>query len=363
MILRRLCVTAACVHALSTPVSAMSRLPAHAPDEQASAVTDLQDSVTRQGVKPRHDFGGFMQVYYRVRRDANGDGVVEPSLFRVQRVRLQAKGRVNARVAYEVDIDPRAPEVAGLLRDAIVTLSYIPRHDIRVGQMKTTFGYENPTSSSRLFTVNRTELSEGLGRGVNLRDIGGGIDGFVRLGNGWRLEDAITVVNGAGLNVQADDTPRKNVWGRLGLRYRRDSLTVRWGTSLGNGDQHQPADTAAPTIPAYTFTFNRRGTDVQIDHPRLLFVAEAATGEDKAPLAADASGRSNAYYALAVGKTRWGVGPIVRYDVLEEFKRWTVGAYAGLPSSKVSFLFNYEKFEDAAGVHDDRVYARLQVRF
>ena len=223
MILRRLCITAAGVHAFSTPASAMSRLPAHAPDEQASAVTEPQDSVTK-GVKPRHEFGGFMQMYYRVRRDANGDGVVEPSLFRVQRVRLQAKGRLNTRVAYEVEIDPRAPEVAGLLRDAIVTLSYIPRHNIRIGQMKTTFGYENPTSSSRLFTVNRTELSESIGRGVNLRDIGVGIDGFVRLAKGWRLEDAITVVNGAGLNVQADDTPRKNVWGRLGLRYRRDRM-------------------------------------------------------------------------------------------------------------------------------------------
>ena len=106
VILRRLCVTAACVHALSSPASAMSRRTAPVPAEQAGAETDPQDSVTRKGAKPKHEFGGFMQMYYRVRLDANGDGVVEPSLFRVQRVRLQAKGRLNTRVAYEVDIDP-----------------------------------------------------------------------------------------------------------------------------------------------------------------------------------------------------------------------------------------------------------------
>ena len=52
----------------------------------------------------------------------------------------------------------------------------------------------------------------------------------------------------------------------------------------------------------------------------------------------------------------------MRYDVFEDFKRWTVGAYAGLPSSNVSLLFNYEKFEDEVGAHDDRFYTRLQVR-
>ena len=36
------------------------------------------------------------------------------------------------------------------------------------------------------------------------------------------LELAFTLVNGAGMNVQADDTPTKNGWGRVGLRWKND---------------------------------------------------------------------------------------------------------------------------------------------
>src|SRR6185295_11507812 len=109
-----------------------------------------------------------------------------------------------------VELDPRAPEINGVLRDAFLRFTFIRGHQLRVGQQKTQFGYENRESSSELYAVNRTELSETLSRGVTLRDIGVGLIGHLNLGRGWRLEDAITVVNGAGFNVQADDTRGKN---------------------------------------------------------------------------------------------------------------------------------------------------------
>lgn len=312
---------------------------------------------------PTLNISGFVQIYFKARHDANGDGAVEPSVFRAQRVRLQARGRVNRRVRYEVEIDPRAPTIGGVLRDAFVTLSYLPRHDIVVGQMKTPFGYENSTSSSRLFTVNRSELAESIARGITLRDIGAGVTGSVELAPGWRIEDEILLVNGSGLNVQADDTPRKNLWGRIGLRYRNEGLTLRWGASFANGDQFEPLDPAAPTDPAYTFTFNRLGTDVQVDHGRFLFVGEYATSDETAPAAVDATGKTSAYSVMAVGKTSRGVGPVIRYDAFEDYKRMTYGAYAGLPTSPLSFMLSYESWEDGAGPHDGRMYARLQVRF
>lgn len=65
----------------------------------------------------------------------------------------------------------------------------------------------------------RSELAEGLGRGLTLRDIGVAVVGKVPLGCGFTLEDHVAVVNGAGMNVQADDPERKNVWARVGGRY------------------------------------------------------------------------------------------------------------------------------------------------
>jgi len=50
--------------------------------------------------------------------DTNGDGDLNEGRSRVQRARLSVEGRINRYVSYEMDIDPRAPEVNGKLRDA-----------------------------------------------------------------------------------------------------------------------------------------------------------------------------------------------------------------------------------------------------
>ena len=48
------------------------------------------------------------------------------------------------------------------------------------------------------------------------------------------------------------------------------------------------------------------------------------------------------YYVQLVGKTPWRVGPSVRYDSLaSEFRRWTFGAYYGLPGAPLRLMVNY----------------------
>ena len=211
--------------------------------------------------------------------------------------------------------------------------------------------------------MNRAELSDNLSRGVTLRDIGLGIEGSLPVTRRFSLEDAVTVVNGAGSNVQADNTPRKNVWGRVGLRYRDSSLTVRVGASGASGDQFEAAAPGPPPEDAFTLAFTRVGTDVEIDH-RLAFVAaEYVSSDDRVVESGDPSERRAGYFGLVVVKTPWHAGPLIRYDVLEDFKRTTIGAYVGRPASDVSLLLNYELFQDDLGKHDDRYYARLQVRF
>ena len=314
-------------------------------------------------VEPTLKVSGYVQMFYKARIDATGDASTEPSVFRLQRVRLKFQGDVNRHVSYEVEIDPRAPDVAGVLRDAFVSLDYVPRHELRLGQQKTLFGYENPVSSSRLYVVNRAEISEGIGRGANLRDIGVSLLGSVPLSARWRFEDAISVVNGSGMNVQADSTPRKNVWSRVGARYRRADFTMRIGLSAAVGDQIEP-----PSAPGLTdgfkVDFTRVGADVQFDHPRLWAVAEFARADDRGPATLpDAGGRTHGFYLLVVPRTRWRSGPIVRYDTFDAFRRWTFGVHVGRPSDDVSVLFNYESLKDDLGKHDDKIYLRLQVRF
>lgn len=317
-------------------------------------------------VRPTAHFYGFVQTHFRYAFATGEDGVVDPSDFRVQRVRLGVRGDIRPWLSYEVEVDPRAPEVAGLLRDGFLAFKIIPRHQIRLGQQKTQFGYENRESSSDLFVVNRAELSDALSRGRNLRDIGVGLIGNVKLGKGWRFEDAVTVVNGDGMNVQADSTRRKNIWGRAGVRYRRDraNLTVRAGVSAANGDSL--AEGLDPLDPAddYRAVFSRLGTDVEVDHSRFLLTGEYVRGTDENTLTRESDERSG-YYVGLVGKTRWKLGPLVRIDSFaDEFRRWTFGGFYGLPNTPLRLLVNYERRGRKDGVRgDDKLYVWTQVRF
>jgi hypothetical protein len=99
---------------LSTPVAA-------APSSEASK-------------KPKKKKGpnvtGYLQYHFNQPIDTNNNGAA-PSRFRVQRARLTLEGEVNDRVSYEMDIDPRSPELSGLMRDAFVNVELHQHHTLR----------------------------------------------------------------------------------------------------------------------------------------------------------------------------------------------------------------------------------------
>ncbi len=334
--------------------------------------TDVVDTASDDDwERDRPDVEGYVQFHYRHELDANGDGGSSAPNFRVQRVRLGVEGDVLPRVSYDVEFDPRAPEITGLMRDAFLAFDIVPNHELRLGQQKTHFGYENVRSSTRLYTVNRSELADNLARGANLRDVGLGFLGHVEIGERWRFEDALNLVNGNGFNTQGDDTPMKNVWGRLGVRYRSPSdFTFRIGVSGGVGDQFEEEDPAI-VEDDFRFDFWRVGTDVQVEHDWLWVAAEFAYGENDLPALTvpeevPAEVESvQALYVLAALTTPIEVGPLVRVDTEnDEFRRWTIGAYYGRPSARFRVLLNYEIREiedDQRG--DDRLYLWTQARF
>ncbi len=317
-----------------------------------------------EGLTPK--ISGYLQVFFKKRFDTDETHGREPSLFRIQRMRLAISGRVVDKVRYQVEIDPRAPEVAGVLRDAYLELRHIPHHKIRIGQQKTPWGYENLESSSRLYTVTRSELSEGAGRGLTLRDIGIAIKGRIPVAERWDVEDHVALVNGAGMNTQVDPTTTKNVWGRIGTRYRSpaQTLTVRAGVSFGIGDYVEPEDPGPPVIPPLEVSFKRIGIDVQVDSRWAFVVGEAALASDETSEAPGEPDRTISWYVLAAGKTPWAVGPVVRYDTSngDGLKRWTMGGYWGAIDARLRAMATYEVFEDDTGPHDHRLLLWTQVR-
>ena len=326
-----------------------------------------QDSQAKKLKNPKSlKVYGFVQVHYRMAYKTGDDSLVDNDDFRVQRARIGVKGDLTPRVGYQVEIDPRSPSITTVLRDAFIALHVISRQEIRIGQQKTQFGYENRESSSNLYVVNRAEVSDNLSRGVTLRDIGLGLIGHLNLNKGLRLEDAFTVVNGAGANTQADDTPTKNGWGRLGLRWRNEAATrTFWlGASGGVGDMIDTGDDPVDPSDDFRVIFNRWGVDMELDHPLAFLCAEYVSGHqvDKSTGETD---EPVGYYVTLAMKTRWRAGPILRVDDFDDdFHRYTFGAFFGLPSDKLRFLINYEyRLRKDIVRGDDKLYFWTQVRY
>ena len=327
----------------------------------------ISDTLKSKLEKFKPTISGVVQVHYLSEFNTNGDTIRDPGGFRILRTRLSAKGSINKFISYEVMIDPRAPEQGGILRDAFIGFNVIKDHTIRVGQQKTQFGWENRQSITELYTVNRAEMSDGASRGENLRDIGIGLIGNIKLNKNFRIEDAVTFTNGTRMNVTGpyDFNTKKALWGRVGLRYKKDDFVVRLGGSFGYGGLRSLGDTiATPTDDVY-IDFKRIGTDLQIDHKYFFLAAEFAAGTNMAgdTLYEEPIG----YQAQLAIKTPWKVGPFVRYDAFEdEWKVLTFGAYYGNPKDKFRILVNYVmrgNVTDIPGGHDDRLYIQMQLRF
>ena len=313
--------------------------------------------------KKRLKISGFIQIYYRHTFFTSADGAVDAPNFRVQRARVALEGELLPWLDYDLSIDPRAPEITGVMRDAYLTIkNTIPHHKIRIGQQKTQFGYENNVSSSKLWAINRTEVSDNLSRGATLRDIGIGVLGGWPITHCVQLEDAVTVVNGNGMNTQNDDTRRKSYWGRIGVRYKYNDIITRAGFSGATGDFIDPADPLDPVPMEVHVRFRRLGGDLEVDTPWAFVSAEYVWGRDRLPTETT---DEHGYYVNLVGKAPHKLGPVFRYDVLgDEFQRYTFGAYYGLPNDRFRVLVNYEyrRLKDAVR-GDDRLYLFTQVRF
>lgn len=286
---------------------------------------------------------GYLQTQYT--GPFLGSPSKDPGALTIRRARLRTKATLVKDFSATVMIDPSTP--ANLVRDAYFAWTGLLHHEIRVGQQKTQFGYENPESSTKLFTVNRTFMSDKLGRGRDLRDLGIGILGnwtFDTLG----VDYALTGVNGAGPNVVLDDTRKKNFWGRAGVSYHVETLhlKVRVGGSYGVGNEKRPF---TGTAPKSAFNFDRVGADIQLDHPWVLVLAEYAQGHDEK---AHTSNKvtSRGFYVSGIIRTPWNFGPIARFDSYEsnidivgtEKHRTTVGLYYDVASLNIRFVGNVE---------------------
>ena len=312
------------------------------------------------------DIDGYIQVFFERSFDTDDDGDRDNTTFTVDRARFELDGKISDKLGYSLGLNATADGPTDIMRDAYIWSKHIPLHELRVGQQKTQFGYENVESSTKLYYANRSEVADVLARGPTRRDIGIGFIGDIPLGRGFSIEDSFTAVNGAGHNVTTDNTPRKSYWGRLGGRYEDKDPAVdvdaRIGVSFGVGDILDPGADPESTIDDFHYDFRRVGLDAQVDHTYGFVAAEYVWGRNT-DLVTDVEYDASGYYVLVAGKTPWKVGPILRYDTYDDetpgaYKRWTFGAYYGTRAAKLRLMVNYEHRSD----RDDRLILWSQAK-
>ncbi len=348
----------------------------------AQEIDSTLSSLKKKKNKYTPNISGLIQAHYFNEFNTNGDSIRDPDGFRILRARVELKGKVNKYTGYELMFDVRAPEPRGMLRDAFIVFhldkiglnesSFLYNQKIRVGQQKTQFGWENRISSSELYTVNRAEMSDGVSRGENLRDIGIGLIGFIPIKEGiYRFENALTLVNGTRFNVAGpfDFNTKFAFWGRIGLGYMKNELTASLGGSIGAGGlRYLNEDVIDPSDDVYA-DFERYGVDLQVDHKYFFLAAEYAQGTDTA--GDTLFGEPVGYQVELALKTKWKLGPLARYDTFEDdWKVWTLGVFYGFPKDNFRILINYvmrgnviDEEEGYPNGHDDRLYIQMQVVF
>jgi phosphate-selective porin len=225
----------------------------------AACLPALAAAQSPDPAKPTLEIGGLLQV----QADAGDRGDSRFSSgndrFYLRRARLNASGKLLADIDFRLEMD-----LAGGLSDtsslrAQMTDGFILWHryaaaNVRAGQFKTPFGFEQLYGDPRLLTIERSLANDRLtaGRQIGV-EVGGGLPAK-------RLSYAAGAFNGNNVNKNFNDNNRFFLAGRLSA--------VPWQGRLGGG----PASWSAGGN-AYS------SRDANLSLPDLGFDSSPAAGE------------------------------------------------------------------------------------
>lgn len=303
--------------------------------------------------------------------------------FEIRRARIGLKGEVTQEIGFNVLYDG----ADNALKDAYASLKYVPGLELRLGQFKTTFGYEQQEADTRLLWLYNSYAVQALARGKDSRDEGVYASGKWKVAGPLSVEAAASVVNGAGPNSK-DDLGEKVVWARAGVAASLSRTTARLGASYGNGHQVGSLGTDAKfgvqgaVLDDTYFYFKTTGVDVTVDSPWVFVAAEWIQSERRvtkytAPATSTTSDVTpKGWYVGAYSKSPWNAGLILRAEKAHLQtsagtaltagwnERYTVGAYYDVVPVTARFVLNYEVDESPVAIKTgDRFIAFAQVMF
>lgn len=355
-------------------LAVLSQSPAAAPSKDAP-----------EAFRPTVTPYGYVNFQYAL-TDPPGDRP-DVHTFEFRRVRIGLKGEITPQIGFAVLYDG----ADNAMKDVYASVKALPGVELRLGQFKTPFGYEQPESDSRLLWLYNSYVVAALARGRDSRDLGVLAIGKWKLVEAFSAELSAAVVNGAGSNVR-DDLGEKNVWTRGGLSWSQSKLTARLGASYGYGRQVATLGTdnkfgvQGGALDDTYFFFHTVGADLSFDSPWFFAVAEYMQSNRRAHRYSPTGPRTasdlqpTGWYVAGYGKTPWNAGPIVRAEAAHLpvssgaeagtalnagwNQKYTVGAYYDVTPINARFVLNYEfDASDEALRTGNRFIAYVQVAY
>lgn len=286
---------------------------------------------------------GYVHFDYRA---ATGDAPDAAQTFTVRRARVLLAGPLTGHIRWAVSAEATDTPV---LRDAHVSLSYLPGATVRIGQFIMPYSLERFVASS-----NTMAFTERV-----LLDFAPGRDAGVMVSNdrpfyGW-LTYGVGIANGTGQN-RRDDNRAKDAMARLVIAPRRAS-GLRIGANAARGQQPDGMRT-------------RTGADINFDRRLFQLAAEylrETTGDGRVS--------RDGFYALG-GWRFYPRAPRRMFDHAEVFARYS-RVTGDRPSSPVwDLAANYYVHrrlrlmcdvivprDTVPASHGTTIHARLNLRF
>lgn len=239
-------------------------------------------------------------------------------------------------------------------------------HMVRLGLVPLPLGYEIPLSSSRLITLERSQIVTDLivkNKGTELFFFDRGLFYYYAPGKGINV--SVAVVNGQPVENASgnegmftkDNNEGKPVLGRVGYTLKNGEV----GVSYYNGTRNVAAANSKLTLYA---------ADLQLNRAPFTVLAEVMKAKD------GGIEKNGGYVTVAYRPAKWNLQPYARMDVEDantntpntSFARLTAGAaYFLNPTSKVSLEYESinagANFAGAAAPNGNQPHGRLTGQF
>lgn len=291
--------------------------------------------VEEKGKVSKMALGGFIQAQFAAgdAPDARFNLTGGADSFSVRRARINLVGEYAEHFDYKLEMDfaGLSSAMRAQLTDGYLNWSRHPAANIKLGQFKTPFGYEQLTSDTKVLTAERSLPNDFLTFG---RQLGAGVGGDIVE---KRLKYSAGVFNGNNANIGINDADNFMVAGRIdgvALKKKVQDKDLTWNAGL-NGIHS--VDTAS-TVPGFGFRTNPTGAannvfagtrygfgaDTQVNWSRFGLFAEylwmnfEPDNGNLTVTTADDQFSSNGFYVggtFDIVPKKWQA--LVRYDVLD----------------------------------------------